>query len=141
MNEQTLDMNVEKLLSTFIEVTFEKKEDFLRIRETLTRIGILSKKDRTLWQSCHILHKRGKYYIVHFKELFALDGRSTDYSEDDIARRNTIAHLLVEWDLLKIVNPEVCDQPRAPLYQIKIVKFKDKDKWNLQSKYSIGRSK
>lgn len=132
-------IDVDDLVNSFIEVSLKEDTDFLRIKETLTRIGIASKKDKTLWQSCHILHKRGKFYIVHFKELFALDGKETNYSEEDRARRNTIAHLLEEWGLLKIVNPEVCAEPKAPLSQIKIITFKDKENWNLESKYSIGK--
>jgi hypothetical protein len=132
-------IDVDDLVNSFIEVSLKEDTDFLRIKETLTRIGIASKKDKTLWQSCHILHKRGKFYIVHFKELFALDGKETNYSEEDRARRNTIAHLLEEWGLLKIVNPSVCTEPKAPLSQIKIITFKDKENWNLESKYSIGK--
>lgn len=127
------------MVDNFIEVVFKEDTDFLRIKETLTRIGIASRKTKTLWQSCHILQKKGKYYIVHFKELFALDGKETDFSEEDVARRNTIANLLEEWDLCKIVNPEVCEEPRSPLSHIKIVKHKDKNEWTLESKYTIGK--
>ena len=134
-----MTIEVDELVNSFIEVSLKEDTDFLRVKETLTRIGIASKKDKTLWQSCHILHKRGKFYIVHFKELFALDGKETNYSDEDKARRNTIAHLLEEWGLLKIVNPAVCAEPKAPLSQIKIITFKDKENWNLESKYSIGK--
>ena len=127
------------MIETFIEVKLKEDTDFLKIKETLTRIGIASRKDKILWQSCHILHKRGKHYIVHFKELFALDGKPTVFSLDDKGRRNSIASLLEEWKLLTIVNPETCAEPRAPLSQIKILPFKDKLEWTLDSKYTIGR--
>jgi hypothetical protein len=127
------------MIETFIEVSLKEDQDFLKVKETLTRIGISSRKEPKLWQSCHILHKKGKFYIVHFKELFALDGKTTDFSEEDKARRNTIANLLEEWDLVKIVNPSICDEPRAPLSHIKIISFKDKENWQLESKYTIGR--
>jgi hypothetical protein len=127
------------MIETFVEVALAKEEDFLKVKETLTRIGIASRKENKLWQSCHILHKKQKFYIVHFKELFALDGKSTDFSEEDRGRRNTIASLLEEWELVKIVNPEVCKEPRAPLSHIKIITFKDKENWELESKYTIGR--
>lgn len=129
------------MIETFIEVKFEEDEDFLKIKETLTRIGIASNREKKLSQSCHILHKRGKFYIVHFKELYALDGKKTDYTEDDKARRNTIAALLEEWGLLEIVNPEVCKEPRAPLFQIKIIPHKEKADWNLVPLYYIGRTR
>ena len=109
-------VDVEDLL----EVRLKKEDDFLKVKETLTRIGVSSRKEKTLYQSCHILHKRGKYYIVHFKELFALDGKSTDFEDNDLGRRNTIAKLLEEWELLEIVNSEKAEQPLAPLSQIKI---------------------
>jgi hypothetical protein len=122
------------------EVTLVKPDDFLKVRETLTRIGIASRKEKTLFQSCHILHKQNRYFIVHFKELFALDGKHTDITENDIERRNSIASLLSDWGLIKILNPNsILDQ--APLSQIKIISYKDKDEWNLQSKYNIGRKK
>lgn len=127
------------MIETFIEVKFKEEEDFLKIKETLTRIGIASRKERKLWQSCHILHKKGKFYIVHFKELFALDGKETNFSDDDKGRRNSIANLLEEWGLLEIVNPDICKEPRAPLSHIKILAYKDKKEWELSSKYSIGR--
>lgn len=129
-------MNV---LDNLIEVTLPNEEDFLKIKETLTRIGVASKKDRKLYQSCHILHKQGKYYIVHFKELFALDGKPSNFSEEDVGRRNTIASLLEEWGLLKLVVSEKSREPRTPLSQIKILAYKDRNDWELVAKYNIGR--
>jgi CRISPR/Cas system-associated endoribonuclease Cas2 len=130
-------MNV---IDTFIEVDLNHEEDFLKIKETLTRIGVASKKDRTLYQSCHILHKQGKYYIVHFKELFMLDGKPSNFSDDDRLRRNTIANLLEQWGLLKIKNNVFAEQ-LAPIGQIKIISHKEKDDWELVAKYNIGRRK
>jgi hypothetical protein len=124
-----------------IEVVLQDQDDFLKVRETLTRIGIASRKDKTLYQSCHILHKQGKYYIVHFKELFALDGKPANFDEGDISRRNTIANLLSDWGLLKLVEPEKSSNPVAPLSQIKILSHKEKDEWTLEAKYTIGRKK
>ena len=124
-----------------VEVTLSEREDFLKVRETLTRIGVASKKDQTLYQSCHILHKQGKYYVVHFKELFLLDGKEADLSENDIGRRNTICRLLEEWGLLKVVDPESIQDPVAPLSQIKIVSHKEKAEWALVAKYTIGKKK
>jgi len=129
-------MNV---IDNLIEVTLPNEEDFLKIKETLTRIGVASKKDRKLYQSCHILHKQGKYYIVHFKELFALDGKPYNFSEEDVGRRNTIVNLLAEWGLLKIVIIEKSQEPRTPLSQIKILAYKDRNEWELVAKYNIGR--
>jgi len=126
------------LIESMVEVTLNHKDDFLKVKETLTRIGVASRKDNTLYQSCHILHKQGKYYITHFKELFALDGKNTDFSENDISRRNTIANLLSEWGLIGLVESAKSADPIAPISQIKVIAFKDKDKWNLQSKYNIG---
>jgi hypothetical protein len=126
------------LIESMVEVTLNHKDDFLKVKETLTRIGVASRKDNTLYQSCHILHKQGKYYITHFKELFALDGKDTDFSENDISRRNTIANLLSEWGLIGLVESAKSADPIAPISQIKVIAFKDKDKWNLQSKYNIG---
>jgi len=131
-------MNV---IDNLIEVTLPNEEDFLKIKETLTRIGVASKKDRKLYQSCHILHKQGKYYIVHFKELFALDGKPSNFSEEDMGRRNTIANLLEEWGLLKLVAVEKSQEPRTPLSQIKILAYKEKSEYNLVSKYNIGKVK
>ena len=124
-----------------IEVQLKEKDDFLKIRETLTRIGISSRKENKLYQSCHILHKRGRYAIMHFKELFALDGLPTDITENDIGRRNTIANLLEEWELLDIVDPDQTEEPVASMGQIKIIPHRDKDKWELVPKYHIGNSK
>ena len=120
-----------------LEVTLNEPDDFLKIRETLTRIGVASRKDNKLYQSCHILHKQGRYFIVHFKELFLLDGKKSNLEENDVARRNTIATLMSDWGLLSV---EVRDklQPIAPLRQIKIISFKDKDQWELCPKYNIG---
>ena len=126
-------------LTRFIEVTLNEQDDFLKVRETLTRIGVSSRKEKVLYQSCHILHKQGRYYIVHFKELFALDGKPSNLSENDIQRRNAIARLLEEWGLLKIVNQEVIGDNVAPLHQIKIIAFKEKDDWQLITKYNIGK--
>jgi hypothetical protein len=123
-----------------VEVTLNEKDDFLKVRETLTRIGVASKKDRILYQSCHILHKQGKYYIVHFKELFALDGKPTDISENDLSRRNAIAKLLADWGLVVIVNKDKAENP-PPIFlsQIKILSHKEKHDWELVPKYNIGK--
>lgn len=129
------------LIETLVEVKIAEEQDFLKIKETLTRIGVASRKDKKLYQSCHILHKQGKYYIVHFKELFALDGKSTDFSDEDKGRRNTIAVLLQDWDLIKIVDDKQVDQPRAPMSQVKILPHKEKNEWELVAKYNIGRKK
>ena len=128
-------------LDNLVEVTIAEDEDFLKIKETLTRIGIASRKENKLYQSCHILHKQGKYYIVHFKELFALDGKSTDFSDEDKGRRNTIVNLLKEWDLVSVVNLEKIESPRAPMGQIKIIPHKEKAEWELIPKYQIGSKK
>ena len=122
-----------------IEVKLNEGDDFLKVRETLTRIGVASRKDKTLYQSCHILHKQGRYFIVHFKELFALDGKPSNFSDSDISRRNTIANLLAEWGLLTLVTPDLSKQPVAPISQIKVLPFKEKDQWNLTAKYNIGK--
>ena len=127
-------------IADLVEVKLVDEDSFLKVRETLTRIGVASKKDNTLYQSCHILHKRGIYYIVHFKEMFALDGKPTDLSENDIARRNTIANLLQDWDLIAIVLPDTTKDPIVPISQIKILPHKEKDEWNLVAKYSIGKN-
>lgn len=129
------------LVDSLVEVRLGEQDDFLKVKETLTRIGVASRKDNTLYQSCHILHKQGKYYIVHFKELFALDGKPTNFSDDDKGRRNTIACLLEEWGLIKIVDAEAVKEPKLPLSQVKILPFKDKNSWTLVSKYNIGRKK
>jgi hypothetical protein len=126
-------------LSKFVEVRLNEQDDFLKVRETLTRIGVSSRKEKVLYQSCHILHKQGKYYIVHFKELFALDGKPSNLSENDIQRRNAIANLLEEWGLVKILNRPIIENNIAPLHQIKIISFKEKDQWELITKYNIGK--
>lgn len=124
-----------------VEILLDVPEDFLKIRETLTRIGIASKKEKKLFQSCHILHKQNRYFIVHFKELFALDGKPTNFSEDDTARRNTIANLLAEWNLYKLLNPEKTKTVTAPISQIKILSHKEKSEWILEQKYNIGKKR
>ncbi len=143
------------MIETFVEVELKESGDFLKVKETLTRIGVPSYNDEkpTLWQSCHILHKQGKFYIVHFKELFALDeesrrlrgieqrGRKTDFTEDDKARRNTIAEMLSNWGLVVLVDSEVVKSPKAPKEQIKVLPYKEKESWNLEPKYAIGRKK
>ena len=128
-------------IDEMVECTLAEPDDFLKIRETLTRIGVASRKDKTLFQSCHILHKQGRYYIVHFKELFILDGKPTNFSENDQARRNTIANLLVEWNLIKLVNPEQTASLVVPLNQLIILAYKEKDEWVLTAKYNIGNKK
>ena len=130
------------LITDLVEVTLAEKDDFLKVRETLTRIGVASKKDRILYQSCHILHKQGRYYIVHFKELFALDGKPTDISENDLSRRNAITKLLQDWELIKVVNSKQIEEP-PPIFlsQIKILSHKEKDEWELVPKYNIGAKK
>ena len=130
MEEDYVDLQPDDLL----EVTLKEPDDFLKVRETLTRIGISSKKEKKLWQSCHILHKRGKYYIVHFKELFALDGLPTNLSDNDIFRRNTIADLLEEWGLIDIVEKDPEDE-RVPIHHLKIIPYRDKGDWELCPKY------
>jgi hypothetical protein len=134
MSEESFNWSPEHML----EVTLKQPDDFLKIRETLSRIGVASRKDKTLFQSCHILHKQGKYYIVHFKELFALDGKKATLVENDVQRRNTISVLLQDWNLLTIVNPKAAEN-KAPLSQIKIIAFKEKNEWTLQAKYNIGK--
>ena len=130
-----------ELIKSMIEVTLKEQEDFLKVRETLTRIGVASRKDKTLYQSCHILHKQGKYYIVHFKELFALDGKPTNFSDEDRGRRNTITNLLTEWGLVGIVETNSTAEFIVPLSQIKIISHKEKEEWNLVAKYNIGRKR
>ena len=121
-----------------IEITLNEPDDFLKVRETLTRIGVASRKEKKLYQSCHILHKQGRYFIVHFKELFALDGKHSNLSENDLQRRNTIAQLLADWGLISIANPDMTEN-KAPLSQIKVISFKDKGNWTLETKYNIGK--
>lgn len=128
-------------IESLVEVILEEQDDFLKIRETLSRIGVASKKDRKLYQSCHILHKQGKYYIVHFKELFALDGKPTNFSEEDKGRRNTIANLMAEWGLLKLVDPDKTNEPITPISQIKVLSYSEKEDWELVTKYSIGNKR
>jgi hypothetical protein len=125
---------------SMLEVLLDEPDNFLKIRETLTRIGIASRKDKKLYQSCHILHKQGRYFIVHFKELFALDGKESNITSNDIERRNTIAKLLADWGLLKILHPTKAE-PQASLSQIKVVSYKEKDEWELVPKYNIGKKK
>ena len=134
MSEESFNWSPEQML----EVTLKQPDDFLKIRETLSRIGVASRKDKTLFQSCHILHKQGKYYIVHFKELFALDGKASNFSDNDAERRNTIAQLLSDWGLIAILNKEIAEK-KAPLSQIKVLAFKEKNEWDLQAKYNIGK--
>ena len=134
MNELDNSWHPEKML----EVQLKEPDDFLKVRETLTRIGVASRKDKKLFQSCHILHKQGRYFIVHFKELFALDGKFANFSENDIERRNTIAQLLSDWGLITILNKENAEN-KAHLSQIKVLAFKDKNDWDLQAKYNIGK--
>ena len=128
-------------LSKFLEIELKEQDDFLKVRETLTRIGVSSRKEKVLYQSCHILHKQGRYYLVHFKELFLLDNKPSNLSENDIQRRNAIADLLEEWGLLKILNPAIMEDNIAPIHQIKIISFKEKDEWELITKYNIGKKK
>jgi len=136
----TTDIEVQWQQSDMIEVTLNQPDDFLKVRETLTRIGVASRKEQKIYQSCHILHKQGKYYIVHFKELFALDGKNTNFSLNDMQRRNRIVKLLSDWGLVEVVYPDTIIDV-APLSQIKILAFKDKQDWILESKYNIGRKK
>lgn len=137
MEKRILNLKADDLL----EVTLKAEDDFLKVRETLTRMGVSSKKENKLYQSCHILHKRGKFYIVHFKELFALDGLPTDIDDTDIGRRNTIANLLDEWGLVEIVDDKKSNDPIVSLAQMKIIPFKDKQNWELVPKYHIGKKK
>jgi len=129
------------VVNTLLEIRLKAEDDFLKVRETLTRIGVASRKDKTLYQSCHILHKQGKFYIVHFKEMFALDGKPTNFSDEDKGRRNTIANLLEEWGLVSVVDPSQAEDPITPLNQIKILPHKEKHEWTLVQKYAIGKKK
>ena len=130
------------MTENLIEIKLADQEGFLLVKETLTRIGVASKKNNTLYQSCHILHKQGRYYILHFKELFLLDGKkNTDFTENDIARRNTIVNLLAEWGLISIVNNATTKEPVVPVSHLKILSFKEKNEWVCQAKYSIGVKK
>jgi len=128
-------------LEDLIWVTLPSPDNFLKVRETLSRIGVASKKDKTLYQSCHILHKQGRYAIIHFKQLFLLDGKQSDFTEDDRARLNTIANLLCEWELVNLVDKQKSSDPVAPLSQIKIISHKEKSEWNLVAKYTIGKKR
>jgi|TARA_A100001201_G_scaffold139952_1_gene132493 hypothetical protein len=128
-------------IDQMVEIKLNNDDDFLKVRETLTRIGVASRKDRTLYQSCHILHKQGRYFLVHFKELFALDGKPTNFADDDVARRNTIANLLAEWGLISLVDPNKSTDPIANISQIKVLPFKEKDEWTLTPKYNIGKKR
>jgi hypothetical protein len=134
------EKSVEWTPASMLEVTLNEPDDFLKVRETLTRIGVASRKDRKLYQSCHILHKQGRYFIVHFKELFVLDGKPSTITENDIQRRNTIAILLSDWGLLTINSAEQA-KDRAPLRQIKVLSFKERDEWELCPKYNIGNTR
>jgi hypothetical protein len=128
-------------IDSLIEVKIAEEQDFLKIKETLTRIGIASRKEKKLYQSCHIFHKQGKYYIVHFKEMFAIDGKASNFSEEDKGRRNKIIELLQDWELLKVVEPESINNPMALMSQIKIINHKEKNEWTLEAKYNMGRKK
>ena len=136
------ELEIQWKQSDMVEVTLNQPDDFLKVRETLTRIGVASRKEKKIYQSCHILHKQGKYYIVHFKELFALDGKNTNFSLNDVQRRNRIVQLLVDWGLVSIntISQEKISD-LAPLNQIKVLSFKEKNEWTLESKYNIGRKK
>ena len=123
---------------SMVEVGLKEPDDFLKVRETLTRIGVASRKDKKLFQSCHILHKQGRYFIVHFKELFALDGKEANLTDNDIERRNTIAQLLADWGLIAVMNKDIAEK-KAPLSQTKVLAFKEKNEWDLQAKYNIGK--
>jgi len=128
-------------LSNFVQIKLIEQDDFLKVKETLTRIGVSSRKERILYQSCHILHKQGHYYLVHFKEMFALDGKPSNISENDVQRRNAIATLLEEWGLVEILNPQIMLNNVAPIHQIKIISYKEKNDWELVSKYNMGKKK
>jgi len=136
VTEQTVDWSADKM----VEVSLGEPDDFLKVRETLTRIGVASRKEKKLYQSCHILHKQGRYFIVHFKELFALDGKRANLTANDVQRRNRIAQLLADWGLIKILKVDMI-QDIAPLNQIKVLSYKDKGDWILETKYNIGRKK
>ena len=135
---QTTEPQVQWSQDKMIEVRLNEPDDFLKVRETLTRIGVASRKEKKLYQSCHILHKQGKYYIVHFKELFALDGKDTNINQNDIERRNSIAGLLSDWGLIELMGTA---EPKAPLSQIKVIAFKEKNEWDLETKYNIGKKR
>jgi hypothetical protein len=130
-----------ELLEKLIEVKIAEEEDFLKVKETLTRIGVASRKEKKLYQSCHIFHKQGVYYIVHFKEMFSIDGKPSNFSEEDMGRRNKIAELLQDWGLLKVVDQDRIKEPLASMSQIKIINHKEKNEWTLEAKYNMGRKK
>ena len=132
---------MDDLLNTLVEVRIKKDENFLKIKETLTRVGVASRKNKTLYQSCHIFHKQGRYYIVHFKEMFLVDGKESNYTEEDQGRRNKIISLLEDWDLIEVVDPSKIETPIASISQIKIISHKEKDEWILESKYNIGKKR
>tara|TARA_B100001094_G_scaffold303723_1_gene332055 strand:+ start:104 stop:544 length:441 start_codon:yes stop_codon:yes gene_type:complete len=138
MTSSTVEPTVQWSQDQMVEVTLNEPDDFLKVRETLTRIGVASRKEKKLYQSCHILHKQGKYYIVHFKELFALDGKHANLTANDVQRRNRIARLLADWGLIAVVKAEAVEMV-APLNQIKVLSFKDKGDWILEQKYNIGK--
>ena len=140
MTNQTIEPQVNWSPDMMVEVILNEPDDFLKVRETLTRIGVASRKEKKLYQSCHILHKQGRYYITHFKELFALDGKHANLTVNDIQRRNRIVHLLSDWGLVSVINlDKIIDI--APLNQIKVLPFKEKDEWQLEQKYNIGSKK
>jgi len=140
MISNTEEILVEWDQSHMVEISLNQPDDFLKVRETLTRIGVAAKKEKVIWQSCHILHKQGRYYIVHFKELFALDGKSTNFSLNDLQRRNRIIQLLCQWGLISVMQPEKIED-KASLEKIKVLSFKEKQDWTLESKYNIGRKR
>jgi len=129
------------ILHSLVEVKIDGEESFLKIKETLTRIGVASRKENKLYQSCHIFHKQGHYYIVHFKEMFIIDGKPSNFSEEDMGRRNKIAELLQDWGLLKVIDEEKIKDPISPMNQIKVLNYKEKDQWVLEAKYQIGRKR
>ena len=138
MTTQTIEPQVQWSQSEMVEITLNEPDDFLKVRETLTRIGVASRKEKKLYQSCHILHKQGKYYIVHFKELFALDGKYSNLTVNDVQRRNRITRLLVDWGLISVVSEDAI-MSIAPLNQIKVLPYKEKGEWTLEQKYNIGK--
>ena len=137
----TVEPTVQWSQDQMVEVLLNEPDDFLKVRETLTRIGVASRKEKKLYQSCHILHKQGRYFIVHFKELFALDGKPANFGEEDVARRNAIANLLDEWGLVNLVESEKSQDPICPISRIKVLPYKEKDDWTLTPKYNIGKKK
>lgn len=141
MRNEAQKAQLQNVIDSLVEVQLQDRDSFLKIRETLTRIGVPSKKSNTLYQSCHILHKQDKYYIVHFKELFMLDGRLTDFDDEDLGRRNTIVALLEQWQLVAVVDKRKIAEPKIPLDKLKIISFAEKNKWELQPKYRIGKFK